>query len=172
MTRETLTLSFRFLILLLVQVFVLNNIQLFGHLNPMLYILFVILYPLKKERANFMWASFFLGLSIDFFSNSGGINAAATLAIAYFRLPILKLIINRPDIDYTVFKINQEPFIKVILYTCILTFLHHFVVFSLEYFSWNSFIPVLKKSINTSVFTILLSTLYLLFFRKNSKSNF
>lgn len=172
MTRDTLILALRFLALLFIQVFVLNHINLFGHLNPMLYILFVVLYPLQKERANFIGVSFFLGLCIDFFSNTGGIHAAATVAIAYFRLPILKLIINRPDLDYAQFKINQEPFLKVLLYLSILTLIHHYIVYSLEYFDWGAFFTVFKNSLSTSVFTILLSTLYLLFFRKNKKSNF
>lgn len=172
MTRDTLILGLRFLTLLLIQVFVLNHINLFGYLNPMLYLLFVVLYPLQKERANFIGISFLLGLCVDFFSNSGGIHAAATVAIAYFRLPILQLIINRPDLDYAQFRINQEPILKVLLYLSILTFIHHTIIFSLEYFSWGAIITVFKNSFETSIFTILLSTLYLFFFRKNSKSNF
>ena len=44
--------------------------------------------------------SFLLGLSIDFFSDSGGINAAATLFIAYIRLPILSAILRKNEFDF------------------------------------------------------------------------
>ena len=83
-----------FFILMLMQVLIFNNINLFGYTNPLIYIAFVFYYPLHKERSLFLFLSFLLGLSIDFFSNTGGINAAATLFIAYIRLPLLSFILS------------------------------------------------------------------------------
>ncbi len=168
MTKETLLIAFRFIILVLTQVLVLNKIYLFGYLNPTIYLLFIFLYPLRKERGNFILLSFLLGLSIDFFSNSGGINAAASVCIAYLRLPILKLVLNKSDLDFKLFKLINEHLIKVILFISILTFIHHLIIFSLEYFNWNDLLTIIFNTITTSIFTIFLSTLSLLFFSKNN----
>lgn len=145
-----------FIALILVQIIVLNNVLLFGYLNPLLYILFVIIYPLKRDRGLFLLLSFLLGLCIDFFVNSGGINAGAILFIAYIRLPLLKGLLNKSEIDFPVFNIDKLPFLKLFSYIAILTFTHHFIVYSLEYFKMNAIITIFSRTILTSIFTIIL----------------
>jgi len=158
--------SLRFIGLVLLQVIILNRINLFGHLNPLVYIVWVFLFPIKKEKSLFLLASFLLGLTIDFFSDSGGINAAATLFIAFIRLPILKAILRKSDFDYYLFNLRAISFDKILLYITTLTVIHHFIVFSLEYFSFNAFTTIVSNAILTSVFTIILSILGILFFVK------
>lgn len=172
MTRETLTIAFRFLFLLFVQTLILNNIYFFGYINPNLYVLFIFLYPLEKERTNFLLISFLFSLSIDVFSNSGGINTAATVAIAYLRLPFLKLILNTQDLDYKLFNISQEALPRIIVYVGSLTLVHHFILFGMEYFSLKEFSTILYKTFTTSIFTILLCTLSIYFTKKSNLSNF
>lgn len=164
MTRETLLLSIRFVFLLLLQVLVLNNIHFLGYLNPNLYLLFVFLYPLENERGNFLFISFLLGLCVDFFSNSGGINAAATVCIAYLRLPLLKLILNKYELDYKLFHLMSESLLKVIFFVATLTFVHHSLFYFLDYFSFNNIGILVYKIITASIFTIILSILVLILF--------
>ena len=140
-----------FISLVLVQVLILNNISLFGYLTPYIYILFVFLYPLRKNKGNFLFLSFLLGLSIDFFSNSGGINAAATLFIAYIRLPLLTKILNKYDLDYQSFTIQSASYLKSFTLILILTTIHHFILFSLEYFSFNDFGYLITKIFFNSI---------------------
>ena len=47
-----------FISLLLLQVILLNSIELFGYINPFLYILFVILFPYSKNRGVVLFFSF------------------------------------------------------------------------------------------------------------------
>ena len=49
---KTLYLIVLFFFLIGLQVFVLNNILLFGFINPYLYIAFVFFFPLKENRYN------------------------------------------------------------------------------------------------------------------------
>ena len=90
----------RFIGLLLFQVLVLNHVNLFGFINPFVYIIWVFLFPFKKNKFALLIFSFLLGLSIDFFSDSGGIHAAATLFIAYIRTPVLNAVLGKSDFDY------------------------------------------------------------------------
>jgi len=156
MNNLTLTNSFRFIGLILLQVVVFNHINLFGFINPMIYIAWIFLFPFRKNLSLLLILSFVLGLSVDFFSDSGGINAAATLFIAFIRLPILKLVLNKSDFDYYSFNLRTVSFSKAFLFIAVLTIIHHLIVFSLAYFSFKDVISVISKSLSTSVFTIIL----------------
>ena len=155
-----------FLILVLMQVLIFNNINLFGYTNPLIYIVFVFYYPLHKEKGTFLFLSFLLGLSIDFFSNTGGINAAATLFIAFIRLPLLSFILGKTDFDYQLFNIRSISFIKALSFITLMTIIHHFIVFSLDYFSLNDYVSILSKTFTTSLFSILIILIGIILFTK------
>lgn len=156
----------RFIGLVLLQVVILNHLNLFGYLNPLAYIVWIFLFPVRKNKSLFLIASFLLGLSIDFFSDSGGIHAAATLVIAYIRLPILKIVLRKSDFDYLLFNIRAISFSKAFLFISILTIIHHFIVLCLEYFSFNAFATIIYNTILTSILTIIISILGIALFTK------
>ncbi len=161
--------SIRFIVLVLLQVLIFNHIDLFGYLNPFIYIVWVFLFPIKKNKNLILFTSFLLGLSIDFFSDSGGINAAAMVFIAFIRLPILKAILRKSDFDYLLFNLRTISFDKIFLYIATLTVIHHFIVFSLEYFSLSDFTTIISNTFFTSIFTILISILGIQLFVKKTK---
>ncbi|MFQ3306301.1 MAG: rod shape-determining protein MreD, partial [Polaribacter sp.] len=135
---KTIYFGLLFVFLVFLQVFVLNNILFLGYINPYLYIIFVFLYPLKKNRFTFLLLSFALGLSIDFFSDSGGIHAFSILTIAYCRLFFIKVFFRKFEVDFPFFQLNLESFGKKFNYVVILTLLHHFLLFSFANFSFNN----------------------------------
>ena len=159
--------TFLFFSLLFLQIFLLNNILFLGHINPYLYVAFVIFYPLKKERFLFLFLSFLLGLSIDFFSDSGGINAFSLLFVAYIRLFFVRVILKKTEQDYLLFNIHQEPFGKVFNYVIILIVIHHFILFSLANFSTQNFSSVIVNTLYSSIFTAVLFFLGTFIIRKN-----
>lgn len=163
---KRLSLFLLFFFLLFTQVFILNNILFLGDVNPYLYIAFVFLYPIKKERFLFLFTSFLLGLFIDFFSDSGGINAFAILFIAYIRLFFIRLLFKKTVIDFPFFNLQEESFGKVFNYTVILTLIHHFLLFSFANFSFQNSTTVITKTILSSIFTLILFFLGVFIFRK------
>ena len=110
MNKLIFTNIFRFIVLVLLQVLILNKINLFGHINPMVYIVWVFLFPIRKNKTAFLLLSFLLGLTIDHFSDSGGIHAAATLFIAFYRLSLLEFILRKTDFDYLLFNLRAISF--------------------------------------------------------------
>lgn len=156
----------RFISLILLQVFILNHVNLFGYINPMVYIVWVFLFPIRKSRSIFLILSFLLGITIDFFSDSGGINAFAITFIAYLRLPVLKAVLHKSDIDYAQFNLRKISFNKSFIFIAVLTIIHHFIVFSLEYFSYKAILSIISNTILTSVFTILIGILGIVLFTK------
>ena len=65
---KTLSLILLFLFFVLLQVLVLNNVLLFGYINPYLYIAYLFIFPLNEKRIPVLSIGFLLGLCIDFFS--------------------------------------------------------------------------------------------------------
>ena len=148
-----------FIMLLLLQVFVLNNILFLDSINPYLYIVFVFLYPLKTNRIPFLFYSFSLGILVDFFSDSGGIHAFSTLSIAYIRLFFVRIYFRKIEADFSFFKLKSESFGKVFNYTVTLTIIHHLILFSFANFSFQNLSNVLLNTLFSSFFTL---TLYFL----------
>ncbi len=157
MNRENINSTLLFIGLILLQIIVLNNINFLGYINPYFYIFFIFLYPIRKDDVSILILSFLLGLFIDVFSDSGGINAAATLFIAFIRIPVLQSVIGKREIEYGTMTIFKLPFPKMFLYVLVLTFIHHFIVFGMEYFKWSKFGIILINTFLTSIFTIILT---------------
>lgn len=158
----------RFISLVFIQVILFNNINFLGYINPYIYIMFIALFPVKNNRFIIIFLSFFLGLSIDLFTDTGGIHAAACVFIAYIRPVILKFSFGM-IYEHQTIKFNAVEFGEKLTYLTILTFLHHFMLFFLEMFSVSQIILVLQKTLFSSIFTILLILIITIIFSKKTK---
>lgn len=157
----------RFIVLVLVQGLVLNHINFLGYINPYIYILFIILYPVKNNRSLFIFLSFLLGLSVDIFSDSGGVHAAASVTIAFLRPGFLKSVFGALYEHQTI-KFSNIDFAPKLSYISLVTIVHHFILFTLEIFSLSKIILVAQKTLFSSIFTIIICILVtIIFTRKN-----
>jgi len=154
-SNQILTIFGRFLILVLLQVIVLNNINLLGYINPYIYILFIVLYPLDGNKTTLIFLSFLLGLSIDIFENSGGVHAAASVLIAYLRDFVLKYSFG-VSYEHNNVKLNKATVSEKITYLGSIILFHHIVLFSLEIFSFNHALLLLKSTLFSGIFTFIL----------------
>ncbi len=158
----------RFILLVSLQVLVLNHVNFLGYLNPYLYILLIILFPIKNSRPLFVFLSFIFGLTIDVFLDSGGIHAAACVSIAYVRPVILKFCFGTVY-EYQTVKFDTVEFSSKLLYITILTILHHIILFSLEIFNISKVILTVQKTLFSSIFTIILCILVTIIFSRKTK---
>ena len=158
----------RFFALIIFQVLILNNINFFGFINPYLYILFIALFPVKNNRLTIISLSFLLGLCVDLFLDTGGIHAAACVFAAYVRPVILKFCFGTVYEHQNV-KFETAEFDSKLIYFSLLTAVHHFVLFSLETFNISKIIFTLKKTLFTSIFTIILCVLVTIIFSRKKK---
>jgi len=147
---------FRFIILVLVQVLVLNNIQFLGYINPYLYILFILALPVQMPRWASLLLAFALGLTIDIFSNTPGTHASATVLIAFIRNGVINLFTsldegNNPTPSFYTFGVGA--YIKYVVF---LVLIHHAILFFLEAFSFAHFWIMFAKIILSSFVTILM----------------
>ena len=157
-----------FILLVLVQVLILNHINFLGYINPYVYILFIALYPIKNDRIVFLFLSFLLGLSVDIFSDSGGIHAAACVTIAYVRPLVLKWSFGTVYEHQTI-RFNNVDFGAKLMYISILTVIHNLILFLLEIFNFSEILLTLQKTLFSSIFTILLCIIVTIIFSKRTK---
>lgn len=160
--------TLRFIFLILLQVLLLNNINFLGYINPYLYILFIILFPFNGSQTLLLLLSFLLGLGVDLFEDSGGINAAACLMVAYIRPAVLRFSFG-VSYDYQTIKFSSTPLGSRISYVAFVVFIHHLVLFLLEIFSFAHLLLLFKKTFYSGVFTILLVFLCLALFSRKPK---
>lgn len=158
----------RFVILIIIQALVLNNINFLGYINPYIYILFIILFPITNNRMLFIFLSFLLGLTLDMFLDSGGLHAAACVTIAYLRPLFLKLAFGAAY-EYQTVKLSQTEYGPRFTYFSFLIFIHHFIIFSLEIFNISQIILILKKTLFSGVFTLILCLILTVLFSSKSK---
>jgi hypothetical protein len=158
----------RFVLLLFCQIVIFKNINLFGYLNPYPYILFILLYPVNANRAAFLLASFSLGLTLDLFSNSGGIHATACLVLAYIRPTLFKFAFGL-SYEYQTIKINDR--LSPERFTFILTaiFIHHFIMFMLVYFKFIFILDAFLETLFTTIFTLAISVLIIYLFKPSKR---
>ncbi|MHA7941978.1 rod shape-determining protein MreD [Formosa sp. 3Alg 14/1] len=168
MNSSVISQVFRFILLVFVQVVILNHINFLGYINPYIYILFIVLYPIKNDRIVFLLLSFLLGILVDIFSDSGGINAAACVTIAYLRPIVLKWSFGTVYEHQTI-KFNNVDFGSKLMYISILTIIHHLILFLLEVFNFSDILLTLQKTLFSSIFTILLCIIVTIIFSKRTK---
>ncbi|WP_452231149.1 MULTISPECIES: rod shape-determining protein MreD [unclassified Lacinutrix] len=160
--------AIRFIVLVLAQILVLSHINFLGYINPYIYILFILLFPVKNNRMLFLLLSFLLGITIDMFLDSGGMHAAACVTIAFIRPAVLKFCFGAVYEHQTI-KFNQVEFGPRLTYITILTVIHHFLLFLFEIFNFSKIILVLQKTLFSSIFTIILCVLVTIIFSRKSK---
>ncbi|WP_394906892.1 rod shape-determining protein MreD [uncultured Mesonia sp.] len=156
--------SIRFILLVLLQIFIFNKINLFEFVNPQVYIIFIILLPFNLSHAWVMLLSFLLGLSLDFFDDTGGMHAAACVFAAYIR-PFLLRFAFGISYELNTLKLNQTPVTQRLSYIGLVILTHHFVLYLLEYFNLERMLDVLEKTIYSSVLTFLFIILITLIFK-------
>lgn len=81
-----------FLLTFLLQVFVLLQVDVFGVGFPMIYFMAVLFMPVKQPAWWVLPLAFLCGFSVDFFTDTGGMHAAATVFTAFVRLFLLNRI--------------------------------------------------------------------------------
>lgn len=144
-----------FIGLVLLQVLILDNVHIGGYATPFLYIYFLLKLDAGTSRNALLLWGFILGLVVDVFSNTPGINAAATVFLAFMRTPYLRLFTPRENMDAAIIpSIKAMGFASFLKYIILAVLSHHLVLFLLAFYSFADPLTLTLKIISSTVLSI------------------
>ena len=153
MSKSVLQFAMLFLGMLLAQI-ICNRICLFGVAVPIVFIYFIIRLPMNMSANWVMFLSFLLGLSVDIFGNTQGMNALASTILAGSRRWVFSLYFPRED-DMT----NPVPSIRSLgpivyaKYMVTAVLLYCMAVFLIQAFTLRHFEITLLRIVSSTILT-------------------
>lgn len=167
---------FRLLILVFIQTMILYKIPLRWWANPgipsytpFIYMLFIVLLPISTKKSYVLLISFFTGIVMDAFSDTGGIHAVACLLMGMSRTTLLEFILPKPLEEYknaapTIDEMQIKPFL---VYVGSMFFIHLTTYYFIEIWSFKAILYVLFKIILSLITSMIFSIIYALLFSRS-----
>jgi rod shape-determining protein MreD len=155
MINRVLKFALFFILLILLQILLFNNIQFSGYVNPYVYLIFILLLPVEIPSWLLLPLSFLIGYIIDSFSGSSGVHTSATVLAGFIRPHILRIISPRDgyEADY-IPSMRGYGFRWFLTYTVLMVFIHHTALFYLEVFRFTDFFRTMLRVLLSSLFSV------------------
>ena len=156
MKRISINLIILFVFLVFLQVWLFDNINLFGFATPLVYIYFLIKLPVRMNRSNVLFLSTLLGFVIDIFNGVLGLSMLVMTFSGFLRYYIVKLFAPReiPD-DYipSFDSFGKNLFLR---YAGTVTLIQIFLLYSVESFSLFNPLLLSLRIVSSFILTFLL----------------
>lgn len=153
-------------IFVVVQVFLLNRLVIFDKYVPVLFSAYVMFYPFNRDEYHFLGTSFLLGLGVDIFLGTWGINACATTFIAFIRTLLFR---TSTDSNSDFFSFETMPWTQFLGFIFLNVLVHQFLVQSIEYFKLSRILELLIDIIATTIYSYIFILFYILIFKIKQK---
>lgn len=144
--------------LVLIQVLVLNQMHIYGYATPFFYIYFILKFNSRTSRNSLMLWAFAIGLTVDMFSNTPGMNAAAATCLAFLRNPLLRLVTLRDmDEDFrpSVKSLGLSSFFRYTLLASILFCSILLILDTFSFFNWGILMLKIVSSVLSTIICVL-----------------
>ena len=144
-------------ILVLAQVIVFNHICIFNVAVPMVFIYLIVRLPITLSPNWVLTISFFLGLIVDIFSDTYGMNALACTILAMVRRPVLRLYVPREE-DLT----RPEPSMQSLgtavymKYLLTMTLIYCALIFIIEAFTFFNPLQLVLRILFSTLLSMIL----------------
>ena len=145
----------QFILLILLQAFLLNNVNLFGFLNPNIYLLFLITYRFDNNPTLLILIGFVMGFLLDLLSQGAGGHLIASLTIAFLRPYIIQFSFG-VNSDISMGMVRGTSLSNRLLYLTLMVFIHHLILFIVVYFNLKSISIIFKYTFFTTIFSFIL----------------
>ena len=136
-------------------------------MSPFIYPIFIFLLPIKISNIRLLLLSFVMGLTVDIFSNTGGIHAAASVFIAYLRPLLLNNLMPGGKLeDQAQPDMEKLGLVSFLIYVGSLLLIHHYLVNLLDVYSFRDFWYTFTKSLLSAIFAIVIVLMYVQVFKR------
>ena len=144
-----------FAVVVLLQVFLFDNLSISIYLNPLVYVAFIALLPLDTPPIVLLLSGLATGVTMDLAMGAAGVNTIATLLIAFARPTLLGLLYPRDDIREggipSTGRLGNRVFLN---YLIVLVLVHHAVFFSLEALSWAHIVRTIVRTVASGAVSV------------------
>ncbi len=146
----------RYVVVMLLQVLLFDQLQLWGACHPYIYILCLLMMPITLPHNVDMLIGALVGLVMDVFCNSLGVHTAACILVMFIRPYLIGALVNDKD------RLNEQISLRsigmeaILRYVVIMVIIHHLMVFTLAAWSWAHIGFVLLETLVSSLVTILI----------------
>lgn len=162
-----------YVVMVILQVFLFSRIGISVYVHPLAYIAFIILLPMSTPGAVLLLLAAALGMTIDLFMGTAGINTIATLFAAFCRPSALILLLGKDEVkEGGVPNVNRVGLARFLRYATVMVLLHSSLFFILESLTWHFFYLTLLRIICSSVVTLILVYFCQKFFSVNRQSGY
>ncbi len=157
MSKTTLQFILLSLVLVLAQVLVFNHICLFNVAVPMVFIYIIVRLPITMSVNQLLTVGFVLGLVVDIFSDTMGMNVLACTILAMVRRPVLRLYVPREE-DLT----RPEPGLQslgtpvYLKYLLTMSLIYCSLIFLIESFTFFHPLQLVLRIVSSTILSMLL----------------
>lgn len=135
-----------FVVLILLQVFLLDNLALSVYFHPLIYVAFIIVLPMDMRPVTVLLLSLLLGVVMDCITGQAGLNVMATAAVGFLRPTIVNLVCGRSSgFDDTVPSLHRFTTKNLVGYIFFMVLIHSTLFFMLESLSLMHFLHTLLR---------------------------
>lgn len=142
--------------LVLLQGLIIGQIQAARFALPLIYILFLLKLPSDTSRIKLLLNAFFLGLAVDVFGNTPGVNASASVCLAMARPVLLRWQTGRDAAEYFIPKVRTMGLGPYFRYIVPAVILHALALNLLDTFSLLRIHEIMLSVFADSLVTIIL----------------
>jgi len=155
-----------FIVIMMVQLFILNDIVIKSSITlmgipvfiPLIYPLILLLLPVNTPHWLTMLLGFMVGITMDLFSNTPGVHASACVVLGYVRPYLLNLFFQQNikelgDTVPTLFRMGFRSFLLYILFALVI---HHCYYYIIQIWSFKNILLIVYKTILSTLLSIIL----------------
>lgn len=143
------------LFLIFLQVLIFDRINLFGFMNPSIYIIVLIIHRYDLDQFNYIVVGFLLGFIMDILSQSAGSHSLSCVTISFLRPLINKFSLGPNYEDFSSPFSDGILISNKVLYCFLITMIHQIILNAYSYFNWTHTFVILKLTIANSIFTFI-----------------
>lgn len=156
MNKDIIIFSVLFIVMVVVQVLICNHIAIFNVAVPIIFIYFIIRLPIALGNGALFTLSFLLGLCVDIFSDTPGVNALACTILAALKRPVYFAYIPKDDktkeLTPTVSSMGIGVYCK---YLVSMVGIYCLLAFTIEYFNFADVKEIVILSASSCALTFV-----------------
>lgn len=166
MRAKTINLIFKIVLLLLLQIWVFNDLYLFRYASPYPYLTILLLLPIATSKITCTFLGGILGLLLDIFSGLPGFHTASFTLVAFARNYLLIPFVDADtNISKSISLRRNTGRAVFLLFEFII--IHHLILFGLDALEGFNFRYIALRFVSSVAFTFVLSFILLLLLADN-----